>query len=154
MALAQSDIDFIKAHLEEWLTEAGFSKTVIAHDVEQRERLTRVESELRQLRESTHVGFEQVDKELRQLREGTRVGFEKVDKQLDQIHKRLNEAQTRSDQRFHGVQTQFDQRFHEARTQSDQRYHEALRRQDRHFLWLSGFIATASALVIAAVRFL
>ncbi len=51
MSLTQEDIEFIKAHLGEWLAEASLGKPPAVYEIELRERLVRVEEELRHQRE-------------------------------------------------------------------------------------------------------
>ena len=124
MALAQEDIEFIKSNLGVWLAEQSLGKPPVVYEIELRERMVRVEEELKHQRELMRQGFELMDKR-----------FEQVDKRFEQVDKRFE---------------QVDKRFE----QVDKRFDEMLRRHDRHFLWLVGFIATSAGLVIAASRLL
>ncbi|MGD9299913.1 MAG: hypothetical protein PVG09_09420 [Thiohalocapsa sp.] len=124
MALAEEDIRFIKAHLGEWLAEQSLGKPPAVYELELRERMVRVEEELKHQRELMRQGFEQVDKR-----------FEQVDKRLEQIDKRFEQV----DKRFERI---------------DKRFDAMLKRHDRQFLWVIGFIATSAGLVISAVRLL
>ena len=47
MALAEQDIEFIKQHLGEWLTEASLGKPPAVYEIELRERMIRMEEELK-----------------------------------------------------------------------------------------------------------
>jgi len=47
MALAKEDIDFIKQHLGEWLAEQSLGKPPAVYEIELRERMVRVEEELK-----------------------------------------------------------------------------------------------------------
>ena len=51
MALEEKDIDFIKQHLGEWLAEASLGKPPAVYEIELRERMVRVEEELKHQRE-------------------------------------------------------------------------------------------------------
>ena len=124
MALAEEDIRFIKAHLGEWLAEQSLGKPPAVYELELRERMVRVEEELKHQRELMRQGFEQVDKR-----------FEQVDKRLEQIDKRFE---------------QVDNRFE----QVDQRFNEMLKRHDRQFLWVVGFVVTSAGVVISAAHLL
>jgi len=124
MALAQEDIDFIKNNLGLWLAEQSLGKPPVVYEIELRERMVRVEEELKHQRELMRQGFEMMERR-----------FEQVEKRFEQIDKRFE---------------QVDKRFE----QVDKRFDEMLRRHDRHFLWLVGFIATSAGLVIAASRLL
>jgi len=124
MALAEEDILFIKQHLGEWLTEQSLGKPPAVYEIELRERMVRVEEELKHQRELMRQGFEQMEKR-----------FEQVDKRFEQMEKRFEQV----DKRFEQVDARFD---------------DMLKRHDRHFLWLVGFIATSAGLILTAIRFL
>jgi predicted transcriptional regulator len=124
MALAKEDIEFIKEHLGEWLIEVSLGKPPAVYEIELRERMVRVEEELKHQRELMRQGFEQVERR-----------FEQIDKRFEQVEKRFE---------------QVDKRFE----QVDRRFDELIKRSDRHFLWLIGFITTIAALIIAAGKLL
>lgn len=89
MALAQEDIDFIKRHLGEWLAEQSLGKPPAVYEIELRERMVRVEEELKHQRELMRQGFGQMEKR-----------FEQVDKRFEQVDKRFDEMLKRNDQHF------------------------------------------------------
>jgi len=136
VVLGEDDIAFIKRHLGEWLAEERLGKPPAVYDMELRERMVRVEEELRHQRELMRQGFEQMERRFEQVDKR----FEQVDKRFEQVDKRFEQI----DKRFEQVDRRFEQ--------VDARFGEMLRRHDRHFLWLVGFIATSAALVIAAMR--
>ena len=57
MALAQEDIQFIKDHLGAWLAEQSLGKPPAVYEIELRERMVRVEEELKHQRELIREGF-------------------------------------------------------------------------------------------------
>ena len=81
MALPQEDIDYIKAHLGEWLAEHSLGKPPAVYEIELRERMVRVEEALVHQRELMRQGFEQVEKQLAQQREA-------MDKRFDEMLRR------------------------------------------------------------------
>ena len=89
MALAQEDIAFIKQHLGEWLAEQSLGRPPVVYEIELRERMVRVEEELKHQRELMRQGFEQMDKR-----------FEQVEKRFEQVDKRFDEMLKRHDQHF------------------------------------------------------
>mgnify|MGYP001120334288 CR=1 FL=1 len=89
MALAQEDIDFIKPQLGEWLAEQSLGKPPAVYEIELRERMVRVEEELRHQRELMREGFAQMEKR-----------FEQIDKRFEQIDKRFEQV----DKRFESIQ--------------------------------------------------
>jgi hypothetical protein len=89
MALAEEDILFIKQHLGEWLAEQSLGKPPAVYEIELRERMVRVEEELKHQRELMRQGFEQMDKR-----------FEQVDKRFEQVDARFDEMLKRHDRHF------------------------------------------------------
>jgi ABC-type phosphate transport system auxiliary subunit len=139
MALAQEDIAFIKNHLGEWLAEQSLGKPPAVYEIELRERMVRVEEELRHQRELMRQGFEQMDKRFEAMQVN-------MDRRFEQVDKRFEAMQANMDKRFEQVDKRFEQ--------VDKRFDEMLKRHDQHFLWVVGFIATSAGLLITAVRFL
>jgi len=88
MNLAPEDIRFIKEHLGEWLAEQSLGKPPAVYEIELRERMVRVEEELKHQRELIKTILEQMDKR-----------FDTVDKRFDTVDKRF-EALTRRIDRF------------------------------------------------------
>ena len=150
MALPINDLEqleeYIKANLVQWLTEQSFGKPPVVYEIELRERMVRVEEELRHQRELMLKGFEAADKQQQALREDMNKRFEAVDKRFEAVDKRFEAM----DKRFESVQQQMDKRFEDM----NKRFDEMVRRQDLHFRWVIGFIGTGVGLVIAAMRFL
>lgn len=125
MALAKEDIDYIKAHLSDWLAEQSLGKPPVVYEIELRERMVRVEEELKHQRELMHEGFKRMDKR-----------FERVEKRLEEQRAETNK------------------RFDEQRAETAKGFDEALKRQDKHFLWLLSFIACSLGILLAALRFM
>jgi hypothetical protein len=79
MALAHEDIQFIKDHLGQWLTEQSLGKPPAVYEIELRERMVRVEEELRHQRELIKTLIEQMDKR-----------FDQVDKRFEELNRRMD----------------------------------------------------------------
>ena len=62
MSLAQEDIQFIKEHLGEWLAEQSLGKPPAVYEIELRERMVRVEEELKHQRELIKSILERMEK--------------------------------------------------------------------------------------------
>jgi hypothetical protein len=129
MALAEEDLqqigEYVKRHIGDWIAEQSLGKPPVVYEIELRERMVRVEEELKHQRELMRQGFEQVDKRLDLMKVD-------MDKRLEQVDKRLDLMKVDMDKRFD----------------------EMLTRHDKHFLWLIGLIATSAGLVITAIRYL
>ncbi|MBK1692862.1 hypothetical protein [Ectothiorhodospira mobilis] len=124
MTLTESDIQYIKDHLGQWLADQSLGQPPAVYEIELRERMVRVEEELKHQRELMREGFAQMDKR-----------FEQMDKRFEQM-----------DKRFEQVDKRFDK--------NDDRFDALLKRQDRQFYWLLSFIATSLGLTLAALRFM
>ena len=71
MALEQKDIEFIESYLKEnlprILVEQSLAKPPVVYEIELRERMVRVEEELKHQRELMKEGFDQINKRLELL---------------------------------------------------------------------------------------
>jgi hypothetical protein len=169
MTLTDEDIDFIKAHMAQWLAEQSLGKPPAVYEIELRERMVRVEEELKYQRELMREGFAQMDKRFelteqrdRELRADMLARFEQVDKRFELSEQRDRELRAdmlarfeQSEQRDREQRAdvlarfeQVDRRFERV----DQRFDEMIRRHDRHFLWLIIFITVVGGLIISAVK--
>jgi hypothetical protein len=79
MALAEEDIQFIKAHIGLWLAEQSLGKPPAVYEVELRERMVHVEEELKNQRELIKTVLEQMDKR-----------FDASDRRFDELNRRLD----------------------------------------------------------------
>jgi chromosome segregation ATPase len=141
MTLTQEDIDFIKTNMADWLVEQSLGKPPAVYEIELRERMVRVEEELKHQRELMREGFAQIDKRLdlaekrhQELREDMLARFEQVDKRFEQVDKRFEQV----DKRFESVQ---------------QDIRELQRRMDRFMLWSFGTTIGVGGLVVTLVKF-
>jgi hypothetical protein len=85
MPLVQEDYDaigkYVQKHMSEWLGNQSLAKPPQVYEIELRERMVRVEEELKNQRELMKQGFDLMDKR-----------FEQVDKRFEQIDKRFEQV--------------------------------------------------------------
>jgi DNA anti-recombination protein RmuC len=151
MTLAQQDIDYIKTHLGEWLTELSLGKPPAVYEIELRERMVRVEEELRHQRELMREGFEAMDKRFEAMREQMDKRFDAVDKRFEAVDKRFEAV----DKRFEAVDKRFeamDKRFEAMREQMDKRFDQLTRRMDRFMFWSLALTLSTGGLVIGILK--
>ena len=79
MSLAQEDIEFIKQHLGEWLTEVSLGKPPAVYEIELRERMVRVEEALKHQGELIQRLIQQMDKR-----------FEQMDQRFVELQRRMD----------------------------------------------------------------
>ncbi|SDW35813.1 hypothetical protein [Thiocapsa roseopersicina] len=96
MALSQDDIQFIKAHMGEWLAEQSLGKPSFVYEIELRERMVRVEEALKHQGELMRQGFEQMEKRFEQMERR----FEQMERRFDQSDKRFEDLIKRHDHQF------------------------------------------------------
>ncbi len=96
MALAKEDIEFIKKNLGIWLAEQSLGKPPVVYEIELRERMVRVEEELKHQRELMRQGFEMMERRFEQVEKR----FEQIDKRFEQVDKRFDEMLRRHDRHF------------------------------------------------------
>ncbi len=129
MALANEDISFIKQHLSEWIAEESLGKPLVVFEIELRERIVRVEEELKHQRTLIQQILHQMDKR-----------FDAAEKAREQLREDMLDRFARVDKRFE----QIDKRFE----QVDNRFDEIIHRLDRFMFWSLGLTVTAAVFVV------
>jgi predicted nucleic acid-binding Zn-ribbon protein len=134
MTLTREDIDFIKTNMADWLVEQSLGKPAAVYEIELRERMVRVEEELKHQRELMREGFAQMERRFElaekrheELRADMIARFEQVDKRFEQV-----------DKRFESVQ---------------QDIRELQRRMDRFMVWSFSTTVAVGGLVVTLVKF-
>jgi len=179
MALASEDIDLIKELIVSVITERQAARPEMAgnnvrYELEIRERIVRVEEELKHQRELMLEGFsrvdkrfeqidkrfEQVDKRFEQLISEMNARFEQVDKRFELMEKRFEQIDKRFEQLISEMNARFEQvdkRFElmEKRfEQIDRRFEVMTARIDRFMVWSFATTLTVGGIVIAAIKYL
>ncbi len=138
MTLAQEDLqqigEYVRRHIGDWLTEQSLGKPPVVYEVELRERMVRVEEELKHQRELMREGFERMDERFAAMREDMNKRFEQVDKRLEQVDKRLEQV----DQRFESIQ---------------QDIRGLQQRMDNFMRWSFTITLTTGGLVVGILKF-
>ena len=130
--------EYVRKRLAEWIAQGQGQPALsrVDYEMEMRERIVRVEEELKSQRELMKQGFELMEKR-----------FEQVDKRFEQVDKRFEQV----DRRFEQVDKRFEQvdrRFEEMNT----RLIELTRRMSYFMVWSFGFVATVAGVVIAVMK--
>ncbi len=134
MVLQDDDLQYIKEHLGEWLAERSLGKPPAVYEIELRERMVRVEEELKHQRELIKHILVEMDKRF----DAVEKRFDAVDKRFDAVDKRFEAA----DKRFDAMQAQMDKRFD-----------AIIRRIDRFMIWSFGMTVSSAGIIIAVLRF-
>ncbi len=91
MSLADEDLEQIRRLIrEEVQAQTAPGQGWVRYDLELRERMVRVEEELRHQRELMEQGFRLMDKRFEELREDMDKRFEQVDKRFEQLTLRID----------------------------------------------------------------
>jgi DNA anti-recombination protein RmuC len=167
MALTQEDLErikqelgaYVKANLSDWLAEQSLGKPPVVYEIELRERMVRVEEELKHQRELMREGFAQMDKRFTALQTSMDQRFEAMQTTMDQ---RFEAMQTTMDQRFEAMQTSMDQRFEQVDKrfeQVDKRFEgvqqdirNLQQRMDSFMRWSFGITIGVGGLIIGVLK--
>ena len=112
-------------------------KPPAVYEIELRERMIRVEEELKHQRELMQQGFVMMDKRFEELQHQMDKRFDAVDKRFDAVDKRFEELQHQMDKRFESM---------------DKRFEEITRRLDRFMVWSFSTTVTVGGLVVAILK--
>ncbi len=138
MNLQQEDLDYIKDHLGEWLAERSLGKPPAVYEIELRERMVRVEEELKHQRELIKQILVEMDKR-----------FEALQVQMDKRFEpstsvsRLSTA-FETDKRFDAVDKRFDA--------AERRFDALTKRIDRFMIWSFGITVSSAGIIIAVLK--
>jgi hypothetical protein len=118
---------YVKSHFSEWLKESmpRYSRD---YEVDLRERVIRVEEELKSQREIIIRGFDLIEKR-----------FEQVDKRFEQNDKRFGEERGYMEKRFEDQRELMKFGF------------EQMNKRFSQLMWMIGILATAVVSVVVAV---
>ena len=133
MNLQQEDLDYIKDHLGEWLAERSLGKPAAVYEIELRERMVRVEEELKHQRELIKQILVEMDKR-----------FDAVDKRFEAMDKRFEAIQIQMDKRFEAVDKRFDA--------AEKRFDALTKRVDRFMIWSFGITVSSAGTIIAVLK--
>jgi predicted nuclease with TOPRIM domain len=90
MSLAEEDIQFIKDHLGEWLAEQSLGKPPAVYEIELRERMVRVEEELKHQRELIKTILVEMDKRFDAVDKRFEAMQNQMDKRFEELTRRLD----------------------------------------------------------------
>jgi len=155
--------DHIKSQLGEWLAEQSLGKPPVVYEIELRERMVRIEEELKNQRELIKTVLEQMDKHFGATEKRFEAMQQSMDKRFESMDKRFEAVQQSMDKRFEAVQQSMDKRFEsmdkrmdrrfESMQQSmDRRFEELTRRIDRFMAWSFATTLAVGSLVVATLK--
>ncbi len=148
MALEENDYkaieDYLKNNLVRIISEQSLAKPPVVYEIELRERMVRVEEELKNQRELMLRGFEQMDKRFEDMQKYMDKRFEQTEKRFEQIDKRFEDMQKYMDRRFE----QIDRRFE----QVERRFEQIDKRLFQFMVWSFGLTVSAAGVIIAVIK--
>ena len=155
MALAQEDLIQIQKLIDKSIdSRPEVTNANVRYELDIRERIVRVEEELRHQRELLIQGFkqsdkrfEQADKRFEEMRIDMDKRFEQVDKRFEEMRADMNKRFEEVDKRFEQVDKRFDQvdkRFE----QMDKHLTVIVNRMDRFMFWSLGLTASAVFVIV------
>jgi len=140
--------DHIKSQLGEWLAEQSLGKPPVVYEIELRERMVRIEEELKNQRELIKTVLEQMDKHFGATEKRFEAMQQSMDKRFESMDKRFEAVQQSMDKRFEAMQQSMDKRFESM----DRRFEELTRRIDRFMAWSFATTLAVGSLVVATLK--
>jgi len=138
MALAQEDIEQIQKLINQSCLKNQYeSNQNIHYELEIRERIVRVEEELKNQREIILEGFKQSDKR-----------FEQVDKRFESVQHNIDKRFEQVEKRFEQV----DKRFESMQSTINNGFKEINRRMDRFMFWSLGITISVGLFVVTYLK--
>jgi L-serine deaminase len=135
MALAQEDIREIQQLIAQAHNERPeVVNANVRYELELRDRMLRVEEELKHQRELMLEGFKQMDKR-----------FEQVDKRFEQVDKRFEQ--------FAKHLELMDKRFDQMQAESSKRFEALTSRIDHFMIWSFATTLTVGGVVVALIKY-
>ncbi len=142
MALAQEDLIQIQKLIDQSVaSRPEVANANVRYELDIRERIVRVEEELKHQRQLMMQGFEMMDKRFEEMRADMNKRFEQVDKRFEEMRADMDKRFEQMDKRFE----QMDKRFE----QMDKHLTTIGNRMDRFMFWSLGLTVSA---VIAIVK--
>ena len=156
MSLEKKDFEAIEEYLKEALPriliEQSLGKPPAVYEIELRERMVRVEEELRNQRELMKQGFDMTDRRFEDMQKSMDKRFEDMQKLMDRRFEQVDKRFEQVDKRFEQVDRRFEQvdkRFE----QVDKRFEDINSRFKMMFAFMSlGF--TVLAVMMTAFKFI
>ena len=107
MELKEKDLvrigEYVQQHLRQWMEEAN-TRRLQVWDLEQRERIIRVEEELKSQRDLMKQGFDMTERRFELMEKR----FEQIDKRFEQVDERFKELREDMNRRFEQVDRHMD----------------------------------------------
>ena len=140
MALAQGDLEeigrYVREHIPERMGEEG--RVSLIREFDLRERIVRVEEELKHQRELMEQGFALMEKR-----------FDQIDKRFELMEKRFEQI----DKHFEQMEKRFEQTDKHFESM-DRRFETLNQRMDRFMVWSFGLTISATGILLAAIKYL
>ena len=118
--------EYVRDHIDEWMAGKSVSRPSLLYEIDLRERIVRVEEELRHQRELMREGFAHMDKRFEAMQEQMDRRFEAMDKRFEAM-----------DKRFEAM---------------DKRFDALTKRIDRFMIWTFGITVSVAIAVTSALR--
>nr|VFJ42906.1 MAG: hypothetical protein BECKDK2373C_GA0170839_100285 [Candidatus Kentron sp. DK]VFJ64892.1 MAG: hypothetical protein BECKDK2373B_GA0170837_11422 [Candidatus Kentron sp. DK] len=146
--------EHVRAHIGQWLAEQSLARPPQVYEVELRERMIRLEEELKSQRDLMRQGFDLMGKRFEAMSEENNRRFEAVDKRFEAMSKENN-------RRFEAVIQESNRRFDDVNKRfeimaQDNREHVSMliKRMDRLIPWSFGIALGTGSLIVAALKLL
>ena len=135
-AISEHVSEHVRAHIGEWLAEQSLARPAPVYEIELRERMIRLEEELKSQRELMKRGFDLMESRFEATSAENNRRFEAIDK------------------RFEATSAESNRRFEALSAESNRRFEALTKRMDRLVIWSLGISLGTGSLVVAALKML
>ena len=150
MGLAQEDLSQVETLIHKIIQETPeYNNANVRYELDLRERVVRVEEELKHQRELIMQSISMMEKRFEQLHLEMNKRFEQVEKRFEQIEKRFEQVDKRFEQvdkRFEQIDKRFDQMHQEFMA-----LHHEIKMQMR---WSFGTLIAVGGLIVGILKLL
>lgn len=153
MALAQGDLEeigrYVREHIPEWMGEEG--RVSLIREFDLRERIVRVEEELKHQRELMEQGFALMEKRFEQIEKH----FEQMERRFEQIEKRFEQMERRFEQidKHFELMDKRSEQTDKHFESMDRRFETLNQRMDHFMVWSFGLTISATGILLAAIKY-
>nr|VFJ72837.1 MAG: hypothetical protein BECKFW1821C_GA0114237_103822 [Candidatus Kentron sp. FW] len=160
--------EHMRTHIGQWLAEESLAKPPAVYEIELRERMIRLEEELKNQRELIKQGFdlmekrfEAVDRRFEAMSAENNKRFETMDRRFEAMDRRFEAMSVENNKRFEAMSAEnnkrfeaMDRRFEAMSAENNQRFEALTKRIDRLMYWSLGITLGTGSLVVAALKVL
>nr|VFJ51996.1 MAG: hypothetical protein BECKFW1821B_GA0114236_101111 [Candidatus Kentron sp. FW] len=146
--------EHVRTHIGQWLAEESLAKPPAVYEIELRERMIRLEEELKNQRELIKQGFDLMEKRFEAVDRRFEAMSAENNKRFEAMSAENNKRFEAMDRRFEAMSAENNKRFEAMSAENNRRFEALTKRIDRLMYWSLGITVGTGSLVVAALKVL